>query len=95
MLEVLPDSTLDGVDKSLRFAQALAKEGLESLRADKDISLVLYLTLVLLPAEQSGIIQESSCKRNLVWAHCTGDNKVIFFLNEIVTLQVSFTPVNV
>ena len=55
MLKILPDSIPDGVNKSLRFAQALAKEGLESLSADRDVSLVLYLTLVLLPAEQDGI----------------------------------------
>ena len=62
MLEVLPDSTPDGVEKSLGFAQALAKESLESLLANRDVSLVLYLTLVLLPAEQGGIFQEGSRK---------------------------------
>ena len=51
MLGVFLDSTPDGVDKSLGFAQALAKEGLESFQADRDVSLILYLTLVLLPAE--------------------------------------------
>ena len=56
MLGVLPDGIPDGVDKSLGFAQALAKEGLESLPADKSVSLVLYLTLVLLPAEESGVL---------------------------------------
>ena len=66
MLRVLPDGTPDGVDKSLGFAQALAKEGLESLPADRDVSLVLYLTLVLLPAEQGGVLQEGSRKRNSV-----------------------------
>ena len=55
MVEVFPNSISDGVDKNLGFAQALAKKGLESLLADKDVSLVLYLTLVLLPAEQGGI----------------------------------------
>ena len=55
MLGVLPDGTLDGVDESLGFAQALAKEGLESLPADRGVSLVLYLTLMLLPAEQGGV----------------------------------------
>ena len=55
MLKILLDSIPDGVDKSLGFAQTLAKEGLESLPADKNVSLVLYLTLVLLPAEQYGI----------------------------------------
>ena len=66
MLGVLPDGIPDGVDESLGFAQALAKECLESLLADKGISLVLYLTLVLLPAEQGGVFQEGSRKRNLV-----------------------------
>ena len=56
MLEVFPDSAPDGVDKSLKLAQTLAKEGLKSLSADKDVSLVLYLTLVLLPSEQGGIL---------------------------------------
>ena len=51
MLRVFSDGTPDGVNKSLGFAQALAKEGLESLPADRDVSFVFYLTLVLLPAE--------------------------------------------
>ena len=66
MLGVLPDSVPDNVDKSLGLAQALAKEGLKSLLADRDISLVLYLTLVLLPSEQGGILQKGSRKRNSV-----------------------------
>ena len=55
MLEVLSNNALDGVNESLGFAQVLAKEGLTSLPADRDVSLVLYFTLVLLPAEQGGI----------------------------------------
>ena len=55
MLEVLPDSIPDSVDKSLGFAHALAKESFESLSADRNVSLVLYLMLILLPAEQGGI----------------------------------------
>ena len=87
MLGVLLDSALDGVDESLRLAQALAKEGLESLPADKDISLVLYLTLVLLPLEQGDIFLEDSRKRNSVWAHGTSGSKLIFvLLEEILTL---------
>ena len=87
MLRVFPDSVPDGVDKSLGLAQALAKESLESLPADRDVSLVLYLTLVLLPLEQSGILQEGSCKQNSVWARDTGGGKVIFILlEETVTL---------
>ena len=55
MLGVLPDGTPDDVDESLGLAQALAKEGLEFLSADRDVSLVLYLTLVLLLLEQGDI----------------------------------------
>ena len=96
MLGVFPDSTPDGINKSLKFAQALAKQGFESLSADEDVNFALYLTPVLLPAEQGGIFQKDSCKQNLVWAHGTGGGKVIFaLLEEIVTLQVSFTPINV
>ena len=92
MLEVLLDSAPDGIDKSLGFVQALAKESLKSLLGDRDVGLVLYLTLVLLPAEEGGILQKSSRKQNLVWVCGTGGSKVIFaLLEEIITLRVSFT----
>ena len=55
MLGVFLNGAPDNVDKSLRFAQALAKKSLKSLSANKDVSLVLYLMLVLLPAEQGNI----------------------------------------
>ena len=48
MLGVLPDNARNSVDKSLRLAQALAKEDLKSLPADRNVSLILSLTLVLL-----------------------------------------------
>ena len=56
MLGVLPDDTPDVVNKNLGFAQTLAKEGLESFPADGNVSLILYRTLVLLPAEQGGVL---------------------------------------
>ena len=86
MLGILPDSTLDGVNKSLGFAQALAKKGLESLPVDGDVSLGLYLTLVLLPAKQGIFFQEDSRKRNSIWAYCTGSGKVIFALLEKIVI---------
>ena len=55
MLRVILVSFPDSADKSLRFAQALAKESLQSHQADRDIGLFLYLTVVLLPVEQGGI----------------------------------------
>ena len=66
MLGVLFYSAPDGINKSLGFAQALAKESLELFSAHRDVSLVLYLTRVLLSLEQSGIFQEASRKQNLV-----------------------------
>ena len=96
MLGVFPDSTPDGVDESLGFAQALAKEDFESPPADRNVSLVLYFTLVLLSAEQGNILQEGSRKWNSVQAHGNGGGKVIFaLLEEIITLHVSFIPINV
>ena len=96
MLGVRPDSALDDVDESFGLVQALAKKSLESLLADRDISLVLYFTLVLLLLEQGGIFQEGSCKRNSILARGTGGGEVIFaLLEEIVTFYMSFTPINV
>ena len=86
MLRVFPNNTPDGVDESLKFAPALAKRSFESLLADRDISFVFYLTLVLLPAEQGGIFQEGSCKQNLVCVHGTGRSKVIFALQEEIVI---------
>ena len=74
----------------------MAKEGLESLSADRDVNLVLYLTLVLLLLEKGDIFQEGGCKCNSVQARGTGNGEVIFaLLEEIVTLQVSFTLINI
>ena len=96
MLRIFPNSAPNGVNESLVFAQALAKQGLKSLLANRDITLVLYLMLVLLPAEQGGVFQKNSCKQNSVWAHDTSDGKVIFaLLEKIVILQVNFTLINV
>ena len=96
MLRILLDSAPDGVDKSVGFAQALTKESLKSLPPDKDVTLIFYLMLVLLPAEQVGIFQENSRKQNLVSASGTVGGKVIFaLLKEILIFQVSFTLINV
>ena len=96
MLVVFSDSTPDSVNKSLGFAKTSVKKGLESLPANRDVNSVFYLTLVLLPAEQGGILQESNRKQNSIWACGIGGGKVIFaLLEEIVTLQVSFTLINI
>ena len=56
MLEVLPNGAPDYIDKGLRLAQASIKEGFKFLPDDEDVCLVLYFALVLLPAEQGGIV---------------------------------------
>ena len=56
MLEVFPDCAPDDINKSLEFAQALAKKNLEFFPADRDVNLVLYLMLMLLPVEKGGIL---------------------------------------
>ena len=51
---------------------------------------------MLLPAEQGGILQKNSRKQNSIWARGTGGGEMIFALPEKnVTLQVSFTSINV
>ena len=62
MLGVFPNSAPDSVNKDLGLTHALAKEGLEFLLVYslvyRDLSLILHLPLVLLPAKQGGILEE-------------------------------------
>ena len=66
ILTIFANSALDGVNKGFGFAYALTKKSLEFLQGDGNISFILYLTQVLLPAEQASVLQENSCKQNLV-----------------------------
>ena len=52
MLRVLSDNTLDSINKNLKFAQTFMKEGFEFFSSDKNIGLIVYLTLILLPAKK-------------------------------------------
>ena len=56
MLEVFPNLAPDCIDEDLGLAQALTKESFKFLSGDGDVCLILYLALVLLPAEQGGIL---------------------------------------
>ena len=59
-------------------------EGLEFFLGNKDVGFVFYLTLVLLPAEQNGVFQESGRKQNLVWLRNTsGGKKILALLKEL------------
>ena len=51
MLTLFPNSAPDGVNKVFGFAYILTKKGIKFFPVDKNISVVLYFTLVLLPIE--------------------------------------------
>lgn len=73
----------------------MTKQGLKFLSDNGDVCLVLYLILVLLLAEWSGVFQEGSRKQNLVQSRGSGGGKVVFaLLEEIVALHMGLTPVN-
>ena len=96
MLGVLPNSAPDCIDEGLGLAQALTKKSVKFFPGDGDIYLVLYLALVLLPAEEGSIFWEGSCKRNSVWFHSTNGGKVVFaLLEEIITLHMGLTQIHV
>ena len=62
MLEVLLNSTLDGINKNLGLIQALMKERFKFLPDDGNVNLILQFLLVLLPAKQSGIFEKNGGK---------------------------------
>ena len=62
MLEVILNSAPHSVDKGLGLTQALTKKGLEFFPGDGDVNLILHFLLVLLPAKQGGILEESGGK---------------------------------
>ena len=41
MLKILPNSDLDGINKSLWFAYTLTKEGFKLLKGDKNLIFIL------------------------------------------------------
>ena len=62
MLGVLSNNALDSVNKDLGLIQALAKEGLKFLLGNRNVNLILHIPLILLPAKQEGIFEESGGK---------------------------------
>ena len=95
MLGVLPNSAPNDVDKRLQLTQALTKEDLEFLPGNGDVNLILHLFLVLLPAKQDGIFEENDGKWYPILTLGPGGGKMVFtLLEEIIVLQVSFTPIH-
>ena len=96
MLGVFSNSALDGINKDLRLTQALTKEDLEFFSGDRDVSLILYLPLMLLPVKQDGILEESGGKLHLILTLGPGGGKMVLtLLEEVIALQISFTPIHV
>ena len=96
MLEVLPNSTLDGVNKNLGLTQALAKKSFKFFPSDKEIGLIFYLPLLLLHKKQGNILEKNGGKWHpILTLGPTIGKMVLTFLEEVIALQVSFTPVYV
>ena len=66
MLAFFSNSAPDGVNENLELTLTLVKKGLEFLLGDKNVSLILYLLLVLLPAKHGGIVEKNGGKGDLI-----------------------------
>ena len=94
MLEVFSDSILNGVDKGLGLTQASVKEVFKFFPSDRNVSLIFYLPLVLLPAKQGGIFEKGSAKWYPILIFGPGRGKIVLtLLEEVIALQVSFIPI--
>ena len=94
MLTVLPNNAPNSINKYLRFAQILTKEGFKYFPGDEDISFILYLPLVLQAAKQGRIFRESGCKGYLILTFDTRVCKMVLaLLEKVITLQVGLTTV--
>ena len=72
------------------------KECREFLLGDRDVRLILYLLIVLLPAKQGGILEEGGGKWDPILTLSPGNRKmVLILLEEIIALQISFTLIYV
>ena len=94
MLGVFPNSILDGIDKGLKFTQALVKESLEFFPPNGDLNLIFHLLLLLLPAKQVSIFTESNSKRYPILTFDLTSSKMVFtLLEKVIAFQVSFIPI--
>ena len=62
MLRVFQNTTPNGVNKDLRFAQSLIKKGLKFISGDTNVGLILYLLMVLLLVKEGGVFKENGGK---------------------------------
>ena len=95
MLELLTNSTPNGVNKELGLTQALTKEDLEFFLDDGNVSFIFQLPLVLLPVKQGGIFEENGGKWHLILTLGSDSSKMgLTLLKQVITVQVSFTPIH-
>ena len=96
MLTVFSNSAPNSVNKSLGFAQALTNEGFKFLSGNRDINLVFYLMVMLLPVKHSSIFREDSCKQNSIWlCVISGTKMILALLEEIIAFHMSFTQIDI
>ena len=91
MLEILLNNTPNNVNKGNKLIQALIKKGFELFPSDGNIGFILHLLLMLLPAKQDGIFEETGCKWHTILTFGPNNGKIVFtLLEKVITLQVSF-----
>ena len=96
MLGVFFNSTLDSVNKDFGLTQALTKESFEFFPFDENVNLILYFSLVLLPAKQVGIFKEAGGKwYPILTLGLSGSKMVLILQEEVIALQVSFILIHV
>ena len=94
MLGVFSNNAPDGVDKSLGLTQVLTKEGFKFFASDGNVCFIPHFPLVLLPAKQGNIFEENCGKwYTISTLGPNGGKMVLTLLEEIIALQVSFTPI--
>ena len=95
-MEVLSNNASDGINKSLELTQALAKKDLKFFLDNGDVDLIFNFPRILLLAKQGNILKEFGGKWHPVLTLGLGDSKMVLtLLEEVITLQVSFTPIYV
>ena len=96
VLEILPNSTPNSVDKSVGLTQASTKEGFKFFPVNGNVSLILRLPLVLLPKKQDDIFKEDDNKWYPILTFSLGSGKMVLILQkQVIALQVSFIPIYV
>lgn len=83
--------TPDYFKESLGFSKTRLKEGFKFFSCQWHQSLTNYLPLILLPAVQSPVLQESSCQKDSILGRDSHSSKMVYeLLTKIVAFHMRF-----